>query len=95
MPALARSVCVERVGMSVPGCPRWADVFVRDLPSFMKLSQHQLSSMTSFNETIEVAPAKGERTTYQAMRDALPAYHPCSRASIGECYRSFVAGMRA
>ena len=59
-----------------------------------KLSQHQLSSMTSFNETI-VAPAKGERTTYQAMRDALPAYHPCSRASIGECYRSFVAGMRA
>jgi len=36
-----------------------------------------------------------QRMTYQAMRDALPAYHPCSRASIGECYRSFVAGMRA
>ena len=31
-------------------------------------------------------PAKGEHTTYRTMRGALPAYHPCSRASIGECY---------
>ena len=51
-------------------------------------------TLPSFNETIAM-PAKGEHTTYRTMRGALPAYHPCSRASIGECYRSFVAGMRA
>ena len=93
MPALARSVCVRRVGIGVPGCPRWDSVFIRDLPAFMAPSIGALKRMSKFNASL-LSPPKAFKMRYSTMRDALPTTHPCRHASLGECYRSFAAALK-
>jgi hypothetical protein len=88
-------VCVLSVGIGVPGCSQWADVFVRDLPTFTTPDLTQLSRMETYDAARLTPPREGANKVYAAMRDALPDVHPCRRVTLAECYRGFVAALMA
>lgn len=95
-PALARSMCLQGVSIGVPSCPNWPHIFVRDLPSLLQPSAHKLKGLkrlSHFNSSYVVAPVKRQHS-FPTLRNDLHEQHPCKHAkSLGECYRSFVAGL--
>lgn len=100
--AVMRSMCVQQVGLGVPGCDAFPDVFPRDLLIRLEPAQRgqptsrQLARPMAFNVSLVVNSARRQNEWRRIREHALGREHPCKPANVtmGECVRRLVAGLK-
>ena len=92
-PIAARSMCLTSVEFSVPECPRWAGVFVRDLPSYLNvlgLPHKRRRRRAPQHDALRVRPG-AERDDY--VRAQVAPQCPCRNASV-KCYVDWAGALK-
>ena len=100
-PLVVRSMCLAEVHASVPECPKFPDVFVRDLMGLMEFgrSTFQLLARTRFYNTSELDRRHTLRFSSKQKWPKVKQYslsysHPCKHLTAAACQRDFTAALQ-
>jgi len=96
-PIAARSMCLTSVEFSAPECPRWAGVFVRDLPSYLNVlglpHKRDVVAGRLNASALRVRPG-AERRFDDYVRAQVAPQCPCRNASVVGCYVDWAGALK-
>jgi len=96
-PIAVRSMCVQHVVGSVPECPAFPDVFIRDLPARMDFGariRRQLVRTGDYNLTYEAPLARSRVKEWVLLKgNQMRPFQPCRNLSLPACYRYFAEAL--
>ena len=99
-PLITRSMCITSVGLRVPGCDRFPQTFLRDLPAHLRRISHA-ALPTATPRAKQQLKAASVELAMDGLRRSLGGSnhssslarqpHPCDGLEAVECYRQMIA----